>query len=468
MLKNRDRVEKVAAYVAKHFRENVEPMGYKAFLVGVDREACCLYKEALDKHLPPEYSQVVISQAGKKDPEHIKRHYLTEDAEKAVRKAFRKPDQQPKILIVTEKLLTGFDAPILYCMYLDKPMRDHVLLQAIARVNRPYEDDDGRRKPSGFVLDFVGIFEKLEKALAFDSKDVTGVIQGVEVLQTRFAELMETARETYLPIGKGKQGDKAVEAVLEHFRDKEKREEFYSFFRELQDIYEILSPDAFLRQFLADYDALLRMFHLLRANYDRDQPVDKEFLRKTARLVQAHTQSGAIEDPTKFHALNAAALDAIAGQQQSDTVKVFNLLKALANLVNAKAGGEPYLISIGDRAQEIAEAFESRQMTTQQALDLLEKLIARLKVAEKDRDATGLSPEAFAVFYVLKSDGVEDPLKAAQAVEAAFQQHPHWQTSEHQKRDVLRSIYKALIGAGIEAEEVVTKKLMNLLRRASP
>jgi type I restriction enzyme R subunit len=468
MLKNRDRVEKVAAYVAKHFRENVEPMGYKAFLVGVDREACCLYKEALDKHLPPEYSQVVISQAGKKDAELLKRHYLSDDAEQAVRKAFRKPDEQPKILIVTEKLLTGFDAPILYCMYLDKPMRDHVLLQAIARVNRPYEDDDGRRKPSGFVLDFVGIFEKLEKALAFDSQDVTGVIQGVEVLQTRFAELMETARETYLPIGKGKKGDKAVEAVLEHFRDKEKREEFYAFFKELQNIYEILSPDAFLRPFLADYDALLRMFHLLRANYDRDQPVDKEFLRKTARLVQAHTQSGAIEDPTKFHALNAKALEAIAKQKQSDTVKVFNLLKALANLVNAKAGGEPYLISIGDRAEEIAEAFESRQMTTQQALELLEKLIAQLKAAEKDRDATGLSPEAFAVFYVLKTDGVKDPLKAAQAVEAAFQQHPHWQTSEHQEQDVRRSIYKALIDAGIEAVIEVATKLMKLLRRATP
>src|ERR1039458_8328826 len=85
-------------------------------------------------------------------------------------------------------------------MYLDKPMRDHVLLQAIARVNRPYEDDDGRRKPSGFVLDFVGIFEKLEKALAFDSQDVTGVIQGIEVLQARFAELVETARQEYLPV----------------------------------------------------------------------------------------------------------------------------------------------------------------------------------------------------------------------------------------------------------------------------
>ena len=200
MLKNRDRVEKVATYVADHFTRNVEPMGYKAFLVGVDREACCLYKEALDRHLPPEYSRVVISQAGKKDREILKKHYLSEDEEKKVRKAFRDPDKLPKILIVTEKLLTGFDAPILYCMYLDKPMRDHVLLQAIARVNRPYEDAEGRRKPSGFVLDFVGIFDNLEKALAFDSKDVAGVIEGLDVLRQRFAELMGTARADYLPI----------------------------------------------------------------------------------------------------------------------------------------------------------------------------------------------------------------------------------------------------------------------------
>ena len=174
MMKNPQRVDDVAQFVAKHFRETIEPMGYKAFLVAVDREACALYKEALDKHLPAEYSEVVISTQGKKDSERLRKFKLTEDEEKDIRKRFRKPDEQPKILIVTEKLLTGFDAPILYCMYLDKPMRDHVLLQAIARVNRPYEDEEGRRKTCGFVLDFVGIFDNLEKALAFDSQDVAG------------------------------------------------------------------------------------------------------------------------------------------------------------------------------------------------------------------------------------------------------------------------------------------------------
>ena len=67
--------------------------------------------------------------------------------EKDVRITFKKANDEPKILIVTDKLLTGYDAPLLYCMYLDKPMRDHVLLQAIARVNRPYVDGQGNSKP---------------------------------------------------------------------------------------------------------------------------------------------------------------------------------------------------------------------------------------------------------------------------------------------------------------------------------
>ena len=170
MMKAPTRVAKIAAFVAQHFRDTVAPMGFKAFLVAVDREACAFYKEALDRYLPPEMSRVVIS-AAHNDGDLLKRFYLDEATEKGVRRDFIQPDKPPQILIVTEKLLTEFDAPILYCLYLDKPMRDHVLLQTIARVNRPYEDAQGKAKPCRFVLDFVGIFERLEKALAFDSDE---------------------------------------------------------------------------------------------------------------------------------------------------------------------------------------------------------------------------------------------------------------------------------------------------------
>ena len=99
--------------VAEHYRENVEPLGYKAFLVGVDREACAHYKHALDQFLPPEYSEVVYT-GSNNDSALLKEFHLDPKKERQIRKSFGKLDQMPKILIVTEKLLTGFDAPVLY------------------------------------------------------------------------------------------------------------------------------------------------------------------------------------------------------------------------------------------------------------------------------------------------------------------------------------------------------------------
>jgi type I restriction enzyme R subunit len=467
MLKNRKRVEEVAAFVANHFSNNVEPMGYKAFLVAVDREACVLYKKALDKYLPPEYSEVVISSAGKKDSEELQNFRISDEEEKAVRKAFRHPEDLPKILIVTEKLLTGFDAPILYCMYLDKPMRDHVLLQAIARVNRPYEDEHGRRKPSGFVLDFVGIFDKLERALAFDSEEVKGVVEGMEVLKERFSDMMTEAHAEYLPIPRGKSGDNAVEAVLEHFRDKEQRQEFYGFYKEDQELYEIISPDPFLRPYLKDYGELTGMYRLVRANYERGIPVDKSFLRKTAKLVQEYAVTTGIEEPGKVQRLDADTLDKIAGAKQSDTVKIFNLLKALHDLVQQESQHQPYLINIGDKAEEIARAFEERQKSTQETLQELERLVKELKEAEKKRDETELTPEAFAVYWFLKREGVSKAQTVAQSAAEAFQEFPHWQTSSHQEQEVRKSLYKALIESGVEAVVDLAQGVMKMLRRAS-
>jgi type I restriction enzyme R subunit len=76
-------------------------------------------------------------------------------------------------------------------MYLDKPMRDHTLLQAIARVNRPYENEAQEMvKPHGFVLDFVGIFDKLEKALAFDSDEINAIVKDLKLLKVLFKNKM--------------------------------------------------------------------------------------------------------------------------------------------------------------------------------------------------------------------------------------------------------------------------------------
>ena len=148
---------------------------------------------------------------------------MDESTEKKVRKTFPKPAEKPKIFIVTDKLHTGYDAPVLYCMYLDKPMRDHVLLQAVARVNRPYEDAKGIKKPCGLIIDFVGVLKELNKALAFDSDKVSGVIEDLDLLLTRFKQLITGPGRHYLDLAGGTGGnDEKLEKLLyETFLDKD-------------------------------------------------------------------------------------------------------------------------------------------------------------------------------------------------------------------------------------------------------
>ncbi|MDD9973555.1 MAG: HsdR family type I site-specific deoxyribonuclease [Candidatus Poribacteria bacterium] len=463
MMKAPDRVDGIAKYVAEHFRETVEPMGFKAFLVAVDREACALYKQALDKYLPSEYSEVVYSEDNQ-DSELMKTYYHTEEQEKEIRKKFIDKNEQPKILIVTQKLLTGFDAPILYCMYLDKPMRDHVLLQAIARVNRPYEDEDGLVKPAGFGLDFVGIFDKLENALAFDSDEVASVIQNIDVLKEDFAKRIREDAAAYLPFAEG-WGDKAKERAINHFEDKDNRETFFKFFRAVQNLYDILSPDAFLREFIADYQALATLYGLIRNAYSDRPYVDKELTAKTRELLQAHTESVLFELPDAVYELQADTLQKIDQSDASDTVKVQNLRKALHHTVTSEGSSKPFLISIGERAEAVAEAYENRQVATQDVLAEFRKLAEEYARAARESDRLDLDDNPFAVYTVLKNVIADVNPEQARAVDQVFAQFPDYKWNEHQEKELRMTLYSTLRPTvGMENLIETTNKLLRLER----
>ena len=441
IMKAPDRVDKIAVHVAKHFQENVEPMGFKAFLVAVDREACALYKEALGRHLPSDYSEVVYSPYNQ-DPEAMKVHWHTDDEEKEIRKKFSDKNEQPKILIVTQKLLTGFDAPILYCIYLDKPMRDHVLLQAIARVNRPYEDNDGLIKPYGFVLDFVGIFGDLEKALAFDSDVVGSVIRNIDVLKDLFAKLIREDVAHCLPFARG-WDDRAKEQAIEHFEDTEDRETFFKFFKQLQNIYTILSPDAFLGPFIDDYQSLASLYGLIRNAYADRIYVDKELTAKTQKLLQDYTASDRFALPGSVQELNANTLREIR-QSYSDKVKVLNLRKIIHKTVAEESRSKPFLISIGERAEVLREAYENRQLITQEALAAFEKLAEEYTEASRERAQMDLDENAYAVYTVLKEFTEDTTPERVRALNRVFDQFPDYQWNEHQSSQLRRMFYVTL------------------------
>jgi type I restriction enzyme R subunit len=446
-LKADDRVAKVAAFVADHFTKCVEPMGYKAFLVAVDREACALYKEALDKLLPPEYSLPIYTPAQHDSEKYplVYKHQVSPDAERKARKLFPKDDTLPKIFIVTDKLLTGFDAPVLYCMYLDKPMRDHVLLQAIARVNRPYEREGGVQKPCGLVVDFIGIFEKLEKALAFDSDVVSGVIEDVDLLLDKFKKLMAGPVQEYLRLCRGPFDDKIVEQAIEMFVEREKREAFYKLYKQIETLYEILSPSPDLRDYIEDYGHLSLLYQIIQNAFRRRAILYGDVAQKTEQLVREKTRGYGFDTTFSVVKVDEKMLDAIKERNLSDKVKIINLVNSVRKTVFEDGDANPFLRPIGDRAEAIMEAYDDRQITTEKALKEIEAIIQEIVEAQRQQEKMGFDVMTFSFYWTLKQEGTAHPDSTATVIHAIFDRFPNHRENVSEFRQLKAELYKMLL-----------------------
>jgi type I restriction enzyme R subunit len=335
-----DRIANVAEFVAEHFRENVDPLGYKAFVVAVDREACAKYKQALDRHLPPEWSEVVYSKnpADIVDRPLVAELQMSDDREEEVRRLFKKPSEQPKILIVTDKLLTGYDAPVLYALYLDKPMRDHVLLQAIARVNRPYVDHRGVSKPIGLIMDFVGVLRDLKKALGFDSSSVEGALEDIEVLMADLHAKIAAAASEYLAVDADDSADAQLERlVYGRFLDPDNRKTFFDAYKDIESLWEILSPSAELRDHIVTYKRLSQLYAAVRNAYAETSGFIADLAYKTQRLLQ---ESASQEDLGRFSksiTFDSESLSALRDEDGPDEGKVYNLVRGLRDEIALSA-----------------------------------------------------------------------------------------------------------------------------------
>ena len=446
VLKSDARVDKVARFVARHFRENVEPLGYKAFLVAVDREACALYKRALDKYLP---SDVTVPFYTKNASDAVERPLvaklqLDDVQEKNIRKLFPKPGEKPQILIVTDKLLTGYDAPILYCMYLDKPMRDHVLLQAIARVNRPYEDDAGHRKPCGLIVDFIGVLRELNKALAFDSDEVSGVIEDLDLLLARFRELMHGPAQDYLTPLQGGKDEQLEKLLYEDLLDKDRRQKFVDLFREVETLYEILSPSPELRDYLDDYQKLADLYAMLRNAYGSKTTFYDNLARKTELLVRetAATYGPAASSSVEF---DERALAALKQGKGSDHSKIMNLVRALREAAAREGEQQPYLVEIGERAEAVLQALEDRKLSTRDALARLEELMRERLAAEAERGRLGFDARAYAVYLRLKNEELHAPQELTRKLTACVARFPNYGANPEERRQLKAELYKLLL-----------------------
>ncbi len=227
------RIEAVCLDLIDHYQRSIEPGGFKAQVVAVSREAAALYKQTLDRlNAPP--SAVVFS-ADHNDKKLLVDYQTSDSERKKIRERFIDEEDPLKILVVCDMFLTGFDAPVEQVMYLDAPLKEHTLLQAIARVNRRFD-----KKDYGLVVDYWGVSDALQEALQiFSPQDVRGALEPksdeLPRLQSRHA-----AAKRFFAAVKKKADLNACIMVLE---PEDVRAEFQVVFRRFSQSMDMLLPE---------------------------------------------------------------------------------------------------------------------------------------------------------------------------------------------------------------------------------
>lgn len=375
---NPARIRKVCEHIARHYRTKIEPNGYKGQVVVYDRECCLRYKEILDELLGEEASTIVMDTNNDKE-DRYKKYRRDRDAEGKVLDTFRDPKSPLKLVIVTSKLLTGFDAPILQVMYLDKPMKDHTLLQAICRTNRTY--DQG--KTHGLIVDYIGIFDNVAKALDFDEKSMRQIITNIDGIKDKIPELVNKCLGYFVGVDRTVEGWEGLMAAQECIPTNKEKDAFAADYRVLNRAWDALSPDPFLSTYKYDYQWLTRVYESVKPTGGSGALIWITLGPKTIELVHQNVTVDDAREDEEILSLDADLIDEFL-EKQKDIKKATKKIEI--NLVARilKHGNDPKFIKLGERLEELREKHEQGLVTSIEFLKLLLQLAKEAVQAEKE------------------------------------------------------------------------------------
>jgi len=377
LIKSPERVRKVAADIAEHFTEKVEPQGFKAQVVVYDKPTCVAYKQELDKILGPEATTVVMSKDAR-DPQAWRQHTPDREELERIVARFNDPADPLKIVIVTAKLLTGFDAPILYAQYLDKPLREHTLLQAITRTNRVYPPN----KTHGLIVDYLGVFDDVAKAFEFDDTSVQQAISNIAELRGQLAPAIMAALSFFPGVDRSVGGYEGLIQAQAAIADDARKDAFGLAYSVVGQLWETLSPDPILTPHEADYRWLTDVYESVRPADVAGRLVWHALGAKTIELINEHVHVEVPRTDLETIVLDAQVIeDLMSGQSQGATMEE---IERLITARIAKHLNNPAFVELGKRLNQLREKYAHGQ---QASLDFLKELFALARdtvAAEKE------------------------------------------------------------------------------------
>lgn len=467
LVKTPERIRKICEDIVEHFQTKVEPNGFKGQIVTFDRESCLLFKRELDKLLPPEATDIVMSvqAAEKKEHPEYAPYDRSRDEEERLLDRFRDPADPLKLIIVTAKLLTGFDAPILQAMYLDKPLREHTLLQAICRVNRTYSE----QKTHGLIVDYLGIFDDVAAALEFDDQSVKQVVSNIQELKDKLSEAMQKCLAFFAGCDRSLQGYEGLIAAQQCLPNNEVRDNFAAEFSVLGRIWEALSPDTVLGPFEKDYKWLSQVYQSVQPSSGHGKLIWHSLGAKTIELIHQNVHVDAVRDDLDTLVLDADLLEAVLSNPDPKKAKEIEIK---LNRRMRKHVGNPKFKQLSERLDALKDRFESGQINSVEFLKLLLEIAKETLQAEKevppeedeDRGKAALTE----LFNEVKTS--ETPIMVERVVAdideiVRLVRFPGWQGTQAGEREVKKALRKALFKYKLHADEDLFEKAYSYIRQ---
>jgi len=390
------RIEEVTLDIVEHY-ENQIALPFKGMVVTTSKRAAIRYKKKLDQLNGPE-SRVVISH-GHNDPEEVKEWAPSDTELSKYKEEFVDPNGEVELLVVCDMLLTGFDAPVAQVMYLDKPLREHNLLQAIARVNRPFPE-----KNHGLIVDYYGISDDLKTALAMFSDD--DVKHAMVPLSDKKPELEAAHRKAVSFFD----DIEDMEACLQTLEPEDTRIEFKNAYKRFSQLMDIVLPDPMANPYNSDLDRLSEIYARAKQRY-RDDSMNLEGCgEKVRELIQKHIRSKGIDvlndDPVSI--MDEGEFGAKIDSLEDDQARSSEMRHAVQHEISVRFDEDPVQYgSLQERVEELIEKYKQKRMSDQEIIEELKKVLDEIRSRDQQARSKGLAGETELSFY----HALEDVLK---------------------------------------------------------
>ncbi|WP_163527844.1 type I restriction endonuclease subunit R [Halobacillus ihumii] len=457
------RVRNIVLDIIEHFEQHIQPNGFKAQIVAVSREAAVMYKQMLDEL--SNYQSKVIMSAGHNDEKHLQEHHLSKQEEKQVIQRFKKPMHEDELsfLIVCDKLLTGFDAPIEQVMYLDKPLKEHNLLQAIARTNRTYN-----KKTYGLIVDYFGVSRFLEEALGvFHEEDIKGALSDIDAeipkLQTRHRKAMRFFDY---------QNREDLDGCLAILEPEDIRNEFDTAFKQFSESMDMVMPNPKAKPYLEDLRWLGKVRKLAKSRYHIEEGMDiSDCGEKVRQLIEEHVYATTPEVLFEPIDILSNRFEEKLDEIKTPESKAAEMEHALKHEIRIKLEENPVLYtSLKERLEELIERRKERQMTIEELLEEYRDMIHEMRNNAEESKEHGFEPKQYPFFQLLEKElasNEEESLKElTHIITEIIVDHAviDWVEKDDVKREMRKKIKRQLRASNCANKQVenLALQLMNL------